>query len=121
MSAKPNDAFDFDAWANLAQSDPEAFEARRRATIDDFIASVPAHRRRRLYGLQCSLDLERRRAKTPLGACVRFHKLMMDKVEREFLPALRRLDGRVDRRWSARGEPPPRAVVIPLRPRRPRN
>lgn len=120
MSAKPNEAFDFDAWANLAQSDPEAFEARRRAAIDDFIASVPAHRRRRLHGLQCRLDLERRRAKTPLGACVRFHKLMMEQVEREFLPALRRLDGRMDRRLPPRVEPP-RATVIPLRPRRPRD
>ncbi len=121
MSGKTGEAFDFDAWAQLARTDPDAFEARRRAVIDDFIRSVPAHRQRRLYGLQSRLDLERRRAKTPLGACVRFHQLMMDKVETEFLPALRSLSGQPGGRLPPRPDPTRRAAVIPLHPDRNRD
>jgi hypothetical protein len=68
--------FDFDAWAKLASEDPEAFEKQREATLRATIAAAPESHRQRLERLQFRLDLERQRAATPLGACVRLNSLM---------------------------------------------
>lgn len=69
---------DFDEWAQLAKTDREAFEARRRAVIEETINQVPEDRRQRLRGLQFRIDMERRRARTPLGACIRLSSMMWD-------------------------------------------
>jgi uncharacterized protein DUF3135 len=71
--------FDFDEWAKLARDDPDEFERRRRATIDAFIASAPAQRRR-LEGTQWRLDRERELAHTPLKACLRISALMWESL-----------------------------------------
>ncbi|MEK8090386.1 DUF3135 domain-containing protein [Thermithiobacillus plumbiphilus] len=68
--------FDFDAWSRLATQDPEVFEMRRRMLIEQLIQSAPDARRARLKGLQFRLDLERRRARTPLAACLRISDMM---------------------------------------------
>jgi hypothetical protein len=68
--------FDFEAWAKLAKEDPDAFEREREAALRAFIAAAPAAHRQRLEGLQSRLNLERRRARTPLGACVQLNSLM---------------------------------------------
>ncbi len=69
---------DFDEWVALAQTDPAAFEARRSNLIEDFIQNSPNHMQRRLRGLQFRVDMERRRAHTPMGACVRISGMMWD-------------------------------------------
>lgn len=69
---------DFDEWLSLAQSDPAAFEARRLHVIEDFIQNSPDHLQRRLRGLQFHIDMERRRARSPMGACVRLSRMMWD-------------------------------------------
>jgi hypothetical protein len=71
--------FDFDEWAKLARDDPDEFERRRRATIDAFIASAPAQRRR-LEGTQWRLDRERELAHTPLKACLRISAMMWESL-----------------------------------------
>ena len=71
MSDEVSGAFDSEEWMALARSDPEQFEKRRTQAIDEVINSAPAHIQRRLRGLQWRIDLERSRAGTPLGACVR--------------------------------------------------
>ncbi len=68
--------FDFDAWAKLAKEDPAEFERRREAKLKETIDAAPAELRRRLEGLQFRLNLERQRAATPLGSCVRLNSLM---------------------------------------------
>lgn len=73
-------AFDFDTWAHLAQHDKDEFERRRQAAIESLIASAPEASQRRLRGLQFRIDMIRRRAVTPLGACVRISEMMWDKV-----------------------------------------
>lgn len=73
-------SFDFDTWAHLAQHDKEEFERRRQIAIENLIASAPEASQRRLRGLQFKIDMERRRAVTPLGACVRISEMMWDKV-----------------------------------------
>lgn len=73
-------AFDFDTWAHLAEHDKDEFERRRQAAIEELIASAPASSQPRLRGLQFRIDMERRRAVTPLGACVRISEMMWDSV-----------------------------------------
>lgn len=67
---------EFDDWAELARTDPSAFEARRRAVIDDFIASVPERNRKHLKCLQWRVDMERRRASSPMAACYQIYRMM---------------------------------------------
>ncbi len=73
-------AFDFDEWASLARANPHAFEARRQALIDDFLRQFPDPERRRLRGLQFRIDMERRRARTPMAACIRLSSMMWDSL-----------------------------------------
>lgn len=74
---KPSDpCSDFDEWLALAQEDPAAFERRRSRLIEDVIQDAPDHLHQRLRGLQFRIDMERRRARTPMGACVRISGMM---------------------------------------------
>ncbi len=73
-------AFDFDEWASLAKANPHAFEARRQALIDDYLRQFPDAERRRLRGLQFRIDMERRRARTPMAACIRLSSMMWDSL-----------------------------------------
>jgi hypothetical protein len=73
-------AFDFDRWAELAKADPQAFEVWRDAIIEEAIQNAPADCHQRMRGLQCRIDLERRRARTPLKACMRLSSLMWHSV-----------------------------------------
>jgi hypothetical protein len=76
----PEQAFDFDAWCNLAEADADAFEAARTRMLERYIANAPAHRRRRLAGLQWQVDLVRARAGNPLVACFRISDLMWEQL-----------------------------------------
>jgi len=71
---------DFDEWAALARSNPEAFEAKRRKTVNDFIASLPESRQAHLRRLQWRIDGVRHRARTPLAACIRLSNMMWESV-----------------------------------------
>lgn len=75
-----SDPFVFEEWAALAQRDPQAFEQQRQQYIEAFLATVPSRQRNRLERLQWRVDMERRRAATPLSACVRLSRMMMDSV-----------------------------------------
>jgi hypothetical protein len=39
------DPFDFDAWRQLSENDPDAFEARRREVIEAEISQTEGHSR----------------------------------------------------------------------------
>ena len=71
--------FDIDEWQRLAREDPAEFERRRQATIEALIVQAPPEHRERLRRLQSRIDLERRRAKTPLGATVRLQSMMWER------------------------------------------
>lgn len=72
--------FNFDQWCALAKSDPEAFEAKRQALIEQTITGAPAHMQQRLRGLQWRVDMERKRAKNPTSACVNIYRMMWTRV-----------------------------------------
>jgi len=69
-------SFDFETWARLAQSDPAAFEAKRKALIKWTIEQAQPRQRERLHRLQWKIDQIRALSTHPLGACIRITKLM---------------------------------------------
>lgn len=75
-----DEAFAFDQWASLARRDPGAFEAARRALLQNLIESAPLNQRRRLTGLQWQIDRERERTDNPLASCIKVSNMMWDKV-----------------------------------------
>jgi hypothetical protein len=85
--------FDFNEWSELARNDPQAFEARYRALIEDTISRAPVEVQPRLRCLQWRVDMERRKHKSPLGACLSIYRMMWDSVygERGLLDALNSL------------------------------
>ena len=83
MMQSSNDSgseFDFDEWVELAKEDPDAFEARRDALLQEAIDQAPLHFRKKLHGLQFQVDMIRERSTHPLGACVRISSMMMDSL-----------------------------------------
>ncbi|HET20438.1 MAG TPA: DUF3135 domain-containing protein [Chromatiales bacterium] len=107
MSTLPT--FDFDAWARLAQSDPEAFERKRAQVIETAIRSGAPRNWKRLRGLQFQVDAQRRLSSHPLGACIRMSRMMLQMFYDEFVPAL---NGQLPARRAARS-----GHVIPFRRR----
>ena len=85
--------FDFDSLAQLAQSDPEAFEAKRLAMIGKLIDGAPEDIQQRLRGFQWRIDMERQRCDNPLQACIRISNMMWDMIyaDRGFLWSLQAL------------------------------
>lgn len=106
---EPVQHMDFEGWRRLAQDDPEGFERRRRAAIDAAIDQAPCEQRERLRRLQWRIDQVRRRAPSPLAACVSLSNMMWERICGKH-GLLQVLD---------EGIPPPsrRARVVALRPR----
>jgi hypothetical protein len=108
--------FNFDEWSALAQSAPEEFESRRSSAIENVISGCTNVRR--LRGLQCRIDLERERARTPLKACVRLSSMMWDSLY-ECREQLHRLAYAREER-APLPPPPKREAKILAFPSRPR-
>ena len=70
--------FDFKEWSELAQTDPERFEARRNRIINEAIRRVPTNRQQMLRGLQWRVDRVRELKRTPLAACIAITDMMWD-------------------------------------------
>ena len=86
---------DFDAWALLANSDPETFETRRREVIQKAISRAPARQQRRLQQLQWQLDQIRACSPTPSTTAM----LLLTVT----VAAISRSSGEVNRRTSPMG------------------
>jgi hypothetical protein len=118
-----NNDFNFDDWARLAQTDPAAFEGRRQAWVEELIAQAPDAMRARLRGLQFQIDMERRRARTPMGSCLRLSSLMWQTFagENGFRAQINALVGRLNGQPGvARAAPAAaRARVLPFPVARP--
>jgi hypothetical protein len=70
----------FDEMVRLAKNDPETLERIRLKLIEETIAEAPENCQRRLRGLQFQIDMERRRASNPMGACIKISKMMHDSL-----------------------------------------
>jgi hypothetical protein len=110
--------FDFDEWSQLAMSDPTAFETRRLALIEAHLRRFPPRPQRRLRGLQFRIDMERRRARTPMAACLKLSAMMWDSLlgRRGLKTALDTLlDYTNPRSADARRRPACTARILPFR------
>ena len=68
---------EFDELVDLARNQPEELEALRLLMIEDVINSASSEaQRRRLEGLQFKVDMERRRAASPLAATIKLSEMM---------------------------------------------
>lgn len=70
----------FDEWAELAQRDPEAFEAKRKAVVEATIAMADSDIQERLRRTQWKVDRIRENEKNPMAACIKISELMWDSV-----------------------------------------
>jgi hypothetical protein len=67
----------FDVLVDMARNDPQGLETLRRSLTEAVItAASNESTRRRLQGLQFRVDMERRRASTPLAATIRISEMM---------------------------------------------
>jgi hypothetical protein len=67
----------FEVLVDMARNDPEGLETLRRSLTNAVIAGASSDTtKRRLEGLQFRVDLERRRAGTPLAAAIRISEMM---------------------------------------------
>ena len=98
---------DFDTWSELAQSDPEVFEARRAEIIEQMIQRMPAHKHHHMRCLQWKIDQVRAHAGNPLSACIKLSEMMWDS-----LAGPGGLHEALDRLGKGNFEPAPKARVL---------
>jgi len=67
---------EFDQLTAMAQNNPEQLEALRRQMIEETISQADESMQRKLHGLQFHIDMEIRRAKTPMAACIKISEMM---------------------------------------------
>lgn len=72
--------FNFQDWEQLARVSPEAFEARRKAAIEAFLAGSSVEQRRLGRSLQREIDFEIRRAGSPQQAFAAIAKMVRDQM-----------------------------------------
>jgi len=114
----PQEVDDFEMWAKLAESDPRAFEEKRRLMLESFIEGAPSHLHQRLQRLQWRIDREREKCSTPLSACVRLYSMMWDSVCGDS-GLLRALQGIGENESGAGKEPLHSARVLEFKPKHP--
>lgn len=68
--------FDFDAWAELARRDPEAFERQREQAVEQVCAQLGGRGKPNIAGVLWRMDVARRRASNPLHLCIKLSSMM---------------------------------------------
>ncbi len=72
---------DFEELLRLAQNDPDKLEQLRIQWCEQIIHDAPREYRRKLRGLQFRIDMERRKAKSPMAACISLSGMMHDSFD----------------------------------------
>jgi len=70
--------FDFKEWADLYQADPEAFDARREAVLQNFVDNANPESRQSLEQTLFRIKMIRQRSKSPLQSAIESSKLMWE-------------------------------------------
>jgi hypothetical protein len=83
MTQSPGSDFDFEEWALLAKTDPQAFESKREEVIARLISGASPRMQTRLRGLQWRIDMDRRLATNPLSSCMQIFNQMWSSVYAE--------------------------------------
>lgn len=69
--------FDFDEWKILNEKDPQLFEAKREAWLEDFIGSAPQAYQANLRQLMSKVDNIKAQSDSPMQSCVAISKMMV--------------------------------------------
>lgn len=72
----------FDKLKEMAQNNPTELERLRIELCEQLIHQAPEQYRRRLRGLQFRIDMERRKAKSPMAACITISGMMHDSFDK---------------------------------------
>ncbi len=72
----------FDKLKEMAQNNPTELERLRIELCEQLIHEAPEQYRRRLRGLQFRIDMERRKAKSPMAACITISGMMHDSFDK---------------------------------------
>ena len=72
---------DFEELLRLAQNNPDKLEQLRIQWCEQIIHDAPSEYRRKLRGLQFRIDMERRKAKSPMAACISLSGMMHDSFD----------------------------------------
>jgi hypothetical protein len=109
--------FDFNEWSYLAKTDMQAFEDKRRHTIDQAILRLSSERQQRLRGLQWRIDQVRERASNPMAACLEISSMMWDSLlgENGLLEAINSL-GEAENIRTYQQQEPQTATILPFKP-----
>jgi len=113
------DSFDFEQLQQLAQDDPDKLEQLRIQWCESLIHDAPSHYRRKLRGLQFRIDMERRKSKSPMAACISLSSMMHNSFDR-LRDALNEasgseVDGPISLVLDEPSEPRQLATVLPFR------
>lgn len=113
----------FEQLVALGKQDPGALEQLRIELCEALIHDAPDTTRRKLRGLQFRIDMQRRKARSPMAACIAISGMMHDEFD-QLRQALHDAAGQpmpmdlftgqvANSSESAQGGPP--AKVIPFR------
>lgn len=109
---------DIQTWIDLAESDPEKFEAMRAEAIERMIAASSEKHQERLRCLQWRVDRLREQSATPMAATIAISRLMWDSFYR-LHDSYQDLAGRDDvPRLRTQPIASESAKIIPFRPAR---
>jgi uncharacterized protein DUF3135 len=75
-----NTEFDFDEMVRLAKEDPDAYERKREAMIQEVIDNTSPEVKRRMEGLQWQIDQIRTTSANPMSSCLKISQMMWDNV-----------------------------------------
>lgn len=73
---------DFEQLQKLAKENPDKLEQLRIQWCEQIIHDAPSEYRRKLRGLQFRIDMERRKAKSPMAACISLSGMMHDSFDK---------------------------------------
>ncbi len=76
-------SINFDQWRELAQRDPDAFERKRRQTVDALIERMPEPRQQRMRALQWRIEAVCAKSSNPVAAYMELSSMMWDSVYRQ--------------------------------------
>lgn len=113
MAKIQSNHIDFDYWRQLAEDDPERFENLRSETLETCINRASNAQQPRLRCLQWRIDRMRDKAKTPMAACISISGMMWDTFNN-----LASGYTHLDHLRQGRHCQLPKAVVLPLKPRK---
>ncbi len=71
----------FDKWAELAKTDPIAFEKLRSQFLTNALSRIAKPKRHQFECLQWRIDTIRQTTKNPLFACIKISQLMWSSFE----------------------------------------